>query len=742
MNDNPFYRLAPFIQEYIYSHNWTELRSIQVEACRVIFETDNHLLLTAQTASGKTEAAFLPILTLLHENPGDSVGVLYIGPIKALINDQFYRLNDLLKEARIPVWHWHGDVSQSEKQKLLKHPEGILQITPESLESLLINKATQLAKLFGDLRFVVIDEVHAFMGSDRGRQILCHLARLSRYMKNQPRRVGLSATLGDHSLAEQWLQSGTSRSVSTPTAESGQRKIRLSLEHFYRMSVPDIEKTPIEKDTNSQSEDDLISEADRYSEYIYQQTAGKKCLIFANSRQDTEKITASLRQLAIANNSPDIYHVHHGSISAPLREAAEEAMRDPYKPAVVAATVTLELGIDIGQLERIVQLSAPYSVASFLQRLGRSGRRGGAAEMWFVCDEAPLSDKDLLPDQIPWQLIQAIAIIQLYLEEQWVEPIAQIKYPFSLLYHQTMSVLSTGELSPAVLAAQVLTLPVFEKITQADYKELLLHLIKLDHIQQTEERGLIIGLEGEKIVRNFRFYAVFPDSEEYAVKVDSFSIGSVVMPPPVGERFALAGRTWQVEEIDLNRKVVFVRQVRGKSQNSWNGAGGNIHTKILRRMRQVLMEDESYPYLQKRATERIAEARRLCRYNRLSYCNIFSLGGNSHTLLPWLGTTGYRTLERVLKFLCKEAVGIKSVRGYPPYFITLEMSGSPEDLRREMASWCAQGIIGEALLDKDEAPRLQKYDEFIPDKLLRKTFTADHLNLAELTRLANELRAD
>ncbi|PLZ38306.1 ATP-dependent helicase, partial [Fischerella thermalis WC542] len=148
-----FSRLAPFIQEYIYNHNWTELRPVQIAACQVIFDTDAHLLIAAATAAGKTEAAFLPILTLLHENPSSTIGALYIGPIKALINDQFERLHGLLKEADIPVWHWHGDVSQSHKNQLLKNPLGILQITPESLESLLINKYHDIKRLFGDLRF-------------------------------------------------------------------------------------------------------------------------------------------------------------------------------------------------------------------------------------------------------------------------------------------------------------------------------------------------------------------------------------------------------------------------------------------------------------------------------------------------------------------------------------------------------------------------------------------------------------
>ncbi len=403
---NPYNRLAPFIQDYIYTHSWTELRQVQIEACGVIFDTDAHLLLAAGTASGKTEAAFLPVLTLLHQNPSSTVGVLYISPIKALINDQFERLNDLLKEADIPVWAWHGDISSSRKQRLLKNPQGILQITPESLESLLINKHSQLVHLFGDLRFVIIDEIHAFMGSERGCQVLCQLARLSRLIKILPRRIGLSATLGDYSLAEEWLKSGTETPVITPKIQGGQRNVQLALEHFYL--------------NNEVADSQLVNNS--YYHYLFNQSNGKKCLIFANNRTEAECAIASLRKIAQTEGLPDIYHVHHGSISASLRESAEAAMRD-HNPAVTAATITLELGIDIGQLERVIQLNAPFSVSSFLQRLGRTGRRGSPADMRFICTEDEPSDQDSLPEQIPWQLLQCIAIIQLYLEERWIEPI-------------------------------------------------------------------------------------------------------------------------------------------------------------------------------------------------------------------------------------------------------------------------------------------------------------------------------
>ncbi|MBD2018615.1 DEAD/DEAH box helicase, partial [Leptolyngbya sp. FACHB-36] len=302
-----YYRLAPFIQEFIYSQGWTDLRPVQVEACRVVFDTDAHLLIAAGTASGKTEAAFLPVLTRLHEDPPATVGALYIGPIKALINDQFDRLTDLLKHAQIPVWAWHGDVTQGQKQRLLKTPKGILQITPESLESLLINKRADLTRLFGDLRFVIIDEIHAFIGSERGAQILCQLSRLAHLTGSQPRRIGLSATLGDYGMAEDWLRSGDDRPVITPQLPANQRTLHLAIEHFYDPKLV----------VRAQG-DSRDAAFHPYHLHLFNQTQGRKCLIFANGRSQTESIIATLRQIASAKHLPDVYHVHHGSISAPL----------------------------------------------------------------------------------------------------------------------------------------------------------------------------------------------------------------------------------------------------------------------------------------------------------------------------------------------------------------------------------------------------------------------------------------
>ncbi|MEM7715809.1 MAG: DEAD/DEAH box helicase [Cyanobacteria bacterium P01_A01_bin.68] len=709
-------RLAPFIQEYIYNNNWTELRPVQAAACKVIFDTDAHLLVAAGTASGKTEAAFLPVLTHLYEKPSSTIGAIYIGPIKALINDQFERLNDLLREADIPVYHWHGDVPQTRKKQLLKQPSGILQITPESLESLLINKHENLINLFGDVRFVVIDEIHAFMGTERGCQILCQLERLARLTKNQHRRIGLSATLGDYSLAEDWLSSGTDKSVITPKIEAAKRQIKLALEHFY---IPE------------QADNSEITDCDKY---IFNLSKSRKCLIFANNKSQTESVIASLRQIADSERQPDIYHVHHGSISASLRQIAENAMREPNQPAVTAATLTLEVGVDIGYLQRVIQLESPASVASFLQRLGRTGRRGEPADMRFVCPEKQVPLEAPLPKHIPWQLLQSIATIQLYLEDKWIEPIQPIKYPLSLLYHQTMSILAaTREILPAVLAKKVFNLSSFQYISEEDYKLLLRYLVSIDHINKTEEGKLILGLAGEKIVKRFQFYAVFPETVEFTVKQDSTDIGTIVIVPKVGSQFGLAGKTWEVLDVDFAKKTIFVKQVEGKAGIFWRGGTGTIHSKILERMRRVLLEDKEYAYLQINAKKRLQEARQLALDFELDKRNIVKLQKGKCCILPWMGTVAYNTLQRMLNNFCRESLEIKSLGGVNPYFMMLKLGkGKFEQLETEILSLCEQRIVNEHLVSDAEAPEIQKYDKYIPHPLLTKAFASDYLNVEEV----------
>ena len=741
---NIFDRYAPFVQDFIYRSNWESLRAIQAAAGDAIFNTDENVLLSASTASGKTEAAFFPILTLFSEDMPRSVGAIYIGPLKALINDQFMRLNDLCEEADIPVWHWHGDVAQSHKNKLMKNPSGILQITPESLEAMLIRKHSAITKLFGDLRFIVIDEVHSLMRGDRGGQTLCLIERLSKMAGVNPRRIGLSATIGDLEATGAFLSAGTGRSTVIPRIESKGNKWRLSMEHFYvsqqeqQEKSSDVEALPV----LDQKTDTAPEHADAGMGYIFEHTRGKKCLVFVNSREECEAVTTTLRSYCEANHEPDRFLIHHGNLSAAYRETAEAAMKDEDVFMTTCTTATLELGIDIGRLERAFQIDAPFTVSSFLQRMGRTGRRDLPPEMWFVIREDMPEPRSMLPETVPWKLIQGIALIQVYLEERWVEPPKLDRLPFSLLYHQTMSTLaSCGELTPAELASKVLTLKYFHRISQDDYRVLLRHLIDTEHIQRTEEGGLIVGLAGERIVNSFRFYAVFQENEEYTVRWDSQELGTIVMPPPVGEKIAIAGHVWIVEEVDHKRRLVYCSQIKGKVPAYFGDCPGDINTKILLRMKQVLSEDKNYPYLMKNAVVRLDQARSSARNSGITSQPLIFLGGNMWCLFPWLGTYAFFAMERFLKLRCGDRLGLRGMDSSRPYYIQFTMKVSPEEFFAILAEEAEVPFDPLELVYPGEVPVFEKYDEYLPEELVKKGFAYGILGIDEMKERIRQWKA-
>ena len=732
---NAFERYAPFVQDYIFRNNWENLRAIQVAAADAVFNTDAHVLLSASTASGKTEAAFFPILTLFSEDPPKSVGAIYIGPLKALINDQFSRLTELCAEADIPIWHWHGDVSQSHKNKMLKNPSGILQITPESLEALLLHKHAAVSRLFCDLRFIVIDEVHSLMRGDRGGQTLCLIERLSRMAGVQPRRIGLSATIGDLQQTGEFLASGTGRPTVIPQFEQPKSKWRISMEHFYvqgpQASDEQTEQNALE--VLEQKTDTAPDFADPGMGYIFEHTRGKKCLVFVNSREEAEAVTTSLRQYCEYKHEPDRFLIHHGNLSASYRETAEDVMKDDTQFQTTVTTATLELGIDIGRLERAFQIDAPFMVSSFLQRLGRTGRRDLPPEMWFVMREEQPEPRAMLPTTIPWKLLQGIALVQLYTEERWVEPPNFRRLPFSLLYHQTMSTLaSCGEMTPAALASRVLTLKYFHRISKEDYAVLLRHLIETEQIQRTDEGGLIVGIKGERVTNNFKFYAVFQENEEYTVRSESHEIGTIVQPPPAGEKIAIAGHVWVVDEVDHDRHLVYCTMVKGKVPAYFGECPGDIQTKILERMRQVLREDLSYPYLMKNAAARLSLARHTARNSGAAEEPLICLGGDMWCLMPWLGTYAFLALERFLKVRCAEALKLKGLAPSRPYFLEFRMKADKEQFFQVLYDEIQKPLDPMELVYPNEVPVFEKYDDYVPAELVRKGFAYGILEIDEM----------
>jgi ATP-dependent Lhr-like helicase len=713
--------LAPFVREYVYEKKWETLKDIQEAAVEAILHGKSHVLIASGTASGKTEAAFFPILSLLAADPPASVGVLYIGPLKALINDQFERLGPLFLRGDIPVLRWHGDIPGEHKKKLLDKPRGILQITPESLEALLLKHPGKIISLFKDLRFVIIDEVHAFMGSDRGSQLLCQIGRIEDVAGVRPRRLGLSATLGDYGEALRWLTLGTGGEAVLVRGEEPKRQIRLRLDYCGR--------------------EDPESEG-RYYRELYGQCRGKRCIIFTNSRLEAEETIARLRDLAGQYHEDDIFYVHHGSISPSLRDEAERGLREKEGPVVIAATATLELGLDIGNPDRIIHLGPPGSVSSFVQRLGRSGRRTGRPEIYFICRE-DYGDGPREFRAVPWTLLKTIAVIDLYLKEQWIEGIPSKPLPYSLLCHQTLSFLmSRGESAPRDLARQVLSLPPFVEIPPEDYRELLRRLLALDYLEKTEKGGLIIGLEGEKTVNHYSFYSVFPDEQAYRVTHEGKELGEINFIPPEGTGLVLGGQYWQVQGFDFRRREIFVIPGEAGRERVWRGRRGETHSRIAGRMREILAGGEAYPYLTEEGRIRLEEGREEARKLKLTEdCFISPEKGRFPPgvffLVPWLGSRALRTLAALFRLReIRERLGIRSCFREKEQIFRISSELSVPEFRKGLNRLFDQGIPPE--FAAGDVPLTDKYDYLLPLELLKKQYVRNMLDMEELKVLSRQ----
>ena len=341
----------------------------------------------------------------------------------------------------------------------------------------------------------------------------------------------------------------------------------------------------------------------------------------------------------------------------------------------------------------------------------------------------------MLPDLIPWPLIQGIALIQLYIEERFVEPPRTGRLPYSLLYHQTMSTLASGgEMTPAELASRVLTLSCFHRISQEDYRILLRHLLEIDHISRTENGGLIVGLTGERIVNNYKFFAVFQENIEYSVRSGPEELGTIVKPPPAGDKIAIAGRVWVVEEVDHKKREVYCTLVKGNIPAYFGDVAGDIHTHILERMYAVLNEEKNYPYLMRHAVCRLQEARDTFRKSGMPDHPLVHLGGNMWALFPWLGSYSFLALERFLKIRCAGRLGLRGLQAARPYYLQFTMKVTEEDFYRITAEEAAAEFDPLELLYPKEVPVFEKYDEYVPPELVRKGFALGVLDVEGMKR--------
>lgn len=568
--------LSEPIRKYIRDKRWESLRPIQAAAISKIISTDNNYILASRTASGKTEAAFLPILSKTDFN-SIGVQVLYVSPLIALINDQFYRIEDLCKDLEISVTKWHGEAKKSLKTNLIKNPNGIVLITPESLEAMFVNAPYNISTLFGNLKYIVIDEIHSFLGVDRGLQLMSILSRIQQVNKSKIVTIGLSATIGDDNYIEAKRLTGDIDSTKI-LLDRTKKETEAKFKYF--------------KNSSAELSLDLLKD-------LYKETASNKVLIFPNSRGRTEEVAVKLRKISDRVNGHKFYYSHHSSVDKEIRESIEHFAKSNERfNFCIACTSTLELGIDIGTVDKIVQIDSTHSVSSLVQRIGRSGRREGEKSIVNLY----ATDK--------WSLLQSLACWNLY-KSEFLEPISTAKKPFDILLHQLLSIVKQLSGCPRTeLFNRIRLNPTFKEITEIEINTLIDKFVELDYLENID-RELILGIEGENIVNSREFYSVFKTERTFKVYHKGQKIGDLQPNSQlkIDENIFLSARIWKIKDIDVQGfKITVIPAPDGKKPKFFGG-GGNIHRQIREEMLRILKSNENYSELDDSSNEIIAEMR-------------------------------------------------------------------------------------------------------------------------------------
>lgn len=675
-----FELLSKPIKKFIYEKGWESLRPIQAAAISKILTSDENFILASRTASGKTEAAFLPILSKLDfTKPG--VQVLYISPLIALINDQFYRIEELCKNLDIPVTKWHGESNKTLKEKLLKHPEGIVLITPESLEAMFVNKPFNVKQLFSNLKYVVIDEIHSFIGTDRGTQLKSLLSRLQKVNSEAFSIIGLSATIGDYDQAKKFTGNAEKTKV---LLDKTAKDISVSFGYF--------------KGDDEELSQDLLKN-------LYNETASSKTLIFPNSRGRVEEIAVKLKRISRRLKGHDNYFSHHSSVDREAREYVEFFAKNNKRYSFcICCTSTLELGIDIGTVDKIVQIDATHSIASLIQRIGRSGRKEGASSNL----QLYATDK--------WNLLQSIACWLLY-KEEFIEPPQKNERPYDILVHQALSIAkghSGIELTD--LINQLKANAAFEQIEKSEIEEIVNYLIEIDFLEKLQQE-VIIGIEGEKVVNRRDFYSVFKTEENFKVVNAGNTIGEIPFSPQIEENknILLSARIWKIKFVDQKAKKIEVVSAKDGKPPKFSSEGGVIDHRIREKMLQVLYSKDIYEFLDPLGREEIDIFRR-----EFSVFNIQNIQTERPLLLKekhlelytFFGTKTNRTIKLLL-----DIAGIKN-SAYAMEFI---IETSKQDL---MAKWGSLATLLanidthliNLLRDKPALIGFSKWGIYLPEK--------------------------
>ena len=636
------------IKRWIFKNGWTNLRPAQQKAIKEIRQSNNNLIIYAPTASGKTEAAMLPLISeLLDKDYKENAYIIYISPLKALINDQLIRMESICKDNDICTVPWHGDVPIHVKNRLDNNNQAILLITPESLEAMLINNPNKARFIFKNSISIVIDEFHSFLGNDRGDQLRSLLNRLDKFAKYCPRRIGLSATIGDENYIINALDSKNSSNTKIINESiSGKHSIKLSLkgyENELNIEEEELENTsPEEIERKKNNSPDILITKDIFR--FRDQTN----LVFPNSIRNVENFVYEGNFLCNQKEEDKIFFPHHSLLSNNLRKDVEGKAKEGNKPMTIVCTSTLELGIDIGSVDNVFQIYAPLSVASLRQRLGRSGRRGNDSVLRIHIVENCIKEDPKYVDLLRYKLVKTIAILKL-MSEDWYETDNRSSVSLCITAHQILALLK--QLGGAT--AEDIWFFFKEKNTfNLDiniFKNLLNYLKEKELILQIS-RKIYLSDQGSDLTDNFRFYTCFESVEEYQIYALGKKLGIIPFDSSLdeGDNLLFAGQKWEIKKIDKDKRIVEVVNSTIKGSVPSTKAETNVDTKILEKMKIIYEEEEIPIFLDAKAKKLLTEAKEFFEKFDLKSQNWIPISDESIRWFPWVGTKTRTTIDLMI----------------------------------------------------------------------------------------------
>ena len=730
--------LAEPIRRWIWQKKWTALRDIQERAIPYLINGDDDLIIAAATAGGKTEAAFLPLISKAFAT-GSSEGfdLVCVGPLRALINDQFRRLEELCAALEMPVHPWHGDISQAVKARARKIPRGILLITPESLEAMFVLHGADVPRRFADTQAIVIDELHALLDSERGVHLRSLLTRLELSVGRRIRRVGLSATLGDMELASAYLRPEAPEKVGQLVSRSDEQELRVQLRGY--IAGPRTEHPDTEDDQPDDADVQELAATRAVGEHIFDKLRGSNNLVFAGSRGHVELYADLLRRICEEKRLPNEFFPHHASLSREHRGFVEKRLKDGSLPVTAICTSTLELGIDIGDVACVGQIGAPWSVAALKQRLGRSGRRAGQPSVLRMYAIEPETDADSHPvDTFHLGLVRSIAMVEL-LVENWSEPPRPEAFHLSTMTHQILSVIAErGGASAKRLFATLCDRGPFRTVDPALFDRLLRQLGDPDIalIEQAPDGTLLLGREGERVVEHYSFYAVFQTPQEYRVVHDAKTLGMIPVDMPLTPDMTIifVGRRWRVLEVHDKERIIEVTPDYAGKPPVFGGDAGEVHEIVIRRMRDLLLTGIVPSYLDNKAAEVLRSARAAYRRSGLDDSPVQTLAEDRHLLAPWTGTVGTASLAIVLTCLGH------SVSTFDGMLEVSSRGARSKDLNFDLQSVAANRTdLPDLIRSRVGALICEKFHRYLGDDLLLSDAMSRRLDLNAVPRIAQDL---